>query len=185
MPATLTGKRVAFVATDGVEQVELDQPWEAIQAAGATPELVSLHDGEIQAFQHHDKGATRRVDRTLDQADPGQYDALVLPGGVINGDTVRTDPKAVEFVKQFFTDGKPIGVICHGGWVLADADVVKGRKMTSWPSLQTDLRNAGANWVDERVVTDKGLVSSRKPDDLPAFSAKLVEEIGEGIHRNR
>ena len=181
MPA-IEGKRVAFLATDGVEQVELDRPWQAITEAGGRPELVSLASGDIQAFNHLDKGDTRYVDKVVDDASPDSYDALVLPGGVANGDFVRGDERAVRFVRQFVDAGKPIAVICHGGWVLAEADAVRGRTMTSWPTLKTDLRNAGATWVDQEVVTDNGLVSSRKPDDLDAFCAKAVEEIAEGVH---
>jgi protease I len=181
MPA-IDGKTVAFLATDGVEQVELDQPWQAITEAGGRPELVSLAPGDIQAFNHLDKGDTRHVDKVLDDASTDAYDALVLPGGVANGDFVRGDERAVRFVRGFVDAGKPIAVICHGGWVLAEADAVRGRTMTSWPSLKTDLRNAGATWVDREVVTDNGLVSSRRPDDLDAFCAKAVEEIAEGAH---
>jgi deglycase len=181
MPA-IDGKKVAFLATDGVEQVELDRPWQAVTDAGGQPELLSLSDGEIQAFNHLDKGDRRTVDATVADADPARYDALVLPGGVANGDFVRGDLAAVRFVKSIVDAGKPVAVICHGGWVLAEADVVRGKKMTSWPTLRTDLRNAGAEWVDAEVVTDNGLVSSRKPDDLDAFCAKTVEEIAEGVH---
>lgn len=181
MPA-IDGKTVAFLATDGVEQVELDQPWQAITEAGGRPELVSLAAGDIQAFNHLDKGDTRHVDKAIDDASPDAYDALVLPGGVANGDFVRGDERAVRFVRGFVDAGKPIAVICHGGWVLAEADAVRGRTVTSWPSLKTDLRNAGATWVDREVVTDNGLVSSRKPDDLDAFCVKVVEEIAEGAH---
>lgn len=181
MPA-IDGKRIAFLATDGVEQVELDRPWQAVTDAGGQPELVSLASGDIQAFNHLDKGDKKHVDRSLDDASADSYDALVLPGGVANGDFVRADERAARFVRAFADAGKPISVICHGGWVLIEADVVRGRTMTSWPSLQTDLRNAGAHWVDEEVVVDNGLVSSRKPDDLDAFCAKVVEEIAEGAH---
>ena len=179
---SLSGSKIAFLATDGVEQAELDQPWQAVLAAGATPELISLHGGTIMAFQHLDHGDKRKVDVSIDNVVIEDYDGLVLPGGVINGDAIRADRRAVEFVRDAISSGLPTGVICHGGWVLAEADVARGRQMTSWPSLQTDLRNAGADWVDAEVVVDNGLVSSRKPDDLPAFCDKLLEEIGEGIH---
>jgi protease I len=181
----LTGKRIAFVATDGVEQAELDEPWRAVQEAGAEPELISIKSGEIQAFQHLDKGDTRKVDRLVKDANPDDYDALVLPGGVVNGDVIRMDADAVEFTRAFITAGKPVGSICHGPWTLIEAEAVRGRTVTSWPSLKTDLRNAGATWVDEQVVTDNGIVTSRHPGDLPAFNAKLVEEIAEGVHRSR
>ena len=182
MPASLEGRRIAFLATDGVEQVELTEPWKAVEAAGAKPELISLESGSIQGFQHTDKGDTFPVDRSLDEADPGDYDGLVLPGGVHNPDMLRTDERAVRFVQAFIREGKPAGVICHGPWMLVEADVVRGRTVTSWPSLETDIRNAGGQWVDEEVVVDNGLVTSRKPDDLPAFCAKLVEELAEGRH---
>ena len=182
MPGRLDGKTIAFLATDGVEQVELTKPWDAVRDAGGTPELVSLEDGEIQGFQHLDKGDTFSVDRTAAAADAGAYDGLVLPGGVANPDFLRADDDAVAFVRAFFDAGKPVAAICHGPWTLIDADVVKGRTLTSWPSLQTDLRNAGATWVDEEVVVDNGLVTSRKPDDLKAFCAKMVDEFGEGTH---
>jgi protease I len=176
MAGELDGMRVAVLATDGVEQVELDRPWQALEDAGAEPELVSLESGTITAYDHIDKGDTRKVDLSLSDADPDDYAALVLPGGVINGDFVRADADAVAFVKAFFDAGKPVAAICHAPWVLAEAGVVRGRRMTSWPSLQTDLRNAGATWVDEEVVVDGNLITSRKPDDLDAFSAAIVEE---------
>jgi protease I len=176
MAGELDGMKVAVLATDGVEQVELDRPWQALEEAGAEPELVSLDSGTITAYNHVDKGDTKKVDAVVSSADPDGYAGLVLPGGVINGDFVRADPDAVAFVKAFFDAGKPVAAICHASWVLAEADVVKGRRMTSWPSLQTDLRNAGAEWVDEEVVVDGNLVTSRKPDDLDAFNAAIVEE---------
>ena len=176
MAGELNGMRVAVLATDGVEQVELDRPWQTLEEAGAEPELVSLDAGTITAYDHIDKGDTRKVDAVVSDADPDDYAALVLPGGVINGDFVRADPDAVAFVKAFFDAGKPVAAICHAPWVLAEADVVRGRRMTSWPSLQTDLRNAGADWVDEEVVVDGNLVTSRKPDDLDAFGAAIVEQ---------
>jgi protease I len=177
----LDGKTVAFlVAQEGVEEVELTQPWQAVEEAGGTPELIAPETGEIQSFNHLDKSSTYNVDRTLGEADPDSYDALVLPGGVANPDQLRTDERAIEFIRQIFSSGKPVGVICHGPWTLVEADLVRHRKLTSWPSLQTDIRNAGGKWVDEDVVVDDGLVSSRKPDDLAAFCAKIVEEFAEG-----
>jgi protease I len=176
MAGELDGMKVAVLATDGVEQVELDKPWQALEEAGAEPELVSLEAGTITAYEHIDKGDTKKVDTTVADADPDDYAALVLPGGVINGDFVRADGDAVAFVKAFFDAGKPVAAICHAPWVLAEADVLRGRRMTSWPSLQTDLRNAGATWVDEEVVVDGNLITSRNPDDLDAFGAAIVEE---------
>jgi protease I len=181
----LQGKRVAFLATDMVEQVELVEPWNAVRAEGADVELVSLEEGEIQGFNHYDKAETFKVDRTVEEARPDDYDALVIPGGVGNPDTMRTDENAVQFVRGFFEQGKPVGVICHGPWMLVEAGVVRDRTVTSWASLQTDIRNAGGNWVDEEVVTDQGLVTSRKPDDIPAFNAKIVEEFAEGRHEQQ
>jgi protease I len=182
MPGTLDGKTIAFLATDGVEQVELTEPWKAVKDAGGTPELISLEYGEVQGFNHLDKADTFPVDHTAADADPSRYDGLVLPGGVANPDFLRADRDAVGFVKAFFEAGKPVAAICHGPWTLIDAGVVEGRTVTSWPSLQTDLRNAGATWVDEEVHVDEGLVTSRNPDDLPAFCSKLVEEMAEGVH---
>ena len=168
--------KVAVLATDGVEQAELERPWQALEEAGAEPELVSLESSSITMYQHIDKGDERKVDTTVALADPEEYAALVLPGGVINGDFVRADADAVAFVKAFFEAGKPVAAICHAPWVLAEAGVVRGRRMTSWPSLQTDLRNAGATWVDEEVVVDGNLITSRNPDDLEAFGAAIVDE---------
>jgi protease I len=181
--AQLDGKRIAFFAApEGVEQVELTTPWDRLDQEGATLEMVSTEPGAIQMFHHLDRGDTFTVDRTIDDVDSAEFDGLVLPGGVANPDRARMDPRAVAFVRAFFEAGKPVAAICHGPWTLVEADVVRDRKLTSWPSLQTDIRNAGGNWVDEEVVVDNGLVSSRKPDDLPAFCAKLAEEICEGEH---
>ncbi|MFS0700372.1 type 1 glutamine amidotransferase domain-containing protein [Cellulomonas sp. 179-A 4D5 NHS] len=174
----LTGKTVAFLATDGFEDSELTSPWQAVTEHGATAVLVSSEGGTITGKNGHEA----QVDRTTADAAATDFDALVLPGGVANGDKIRLDEKAVAFVRDVFAQHKPVGVICHGGWILTDADVLRGRTLTSYPSLRTDLTNAGATWVDEEVVVDSGLVSSRVPDDLPAFNAKLVEEIGEGEH---
>jgi protease I len=185
MATELQGKRIAFLATEGVEQLELTEPWKAVREAGGEPELVSLDSGEIQAFEHHEKGGTFRVDKTVQDADPTDYDGLVLPGGVINPDILRTDERAVAFVRQFFEQGKPVGAICHGPWTLVEANIVSGRALTSWPSLKTDIENAGGTWFDREIVVDRGLFTSRKPDDLPAFCAKLVEEFGEGIHEEQ
>jgi protease I len=186
MAGKLDGKRIAFlVAPEGTEQVELTEPWKAVEEAGGKPELISTESGEIQAFNHLDKADTFKVDATASDADASDYDGLVLPGGVANPDFLRTDENAVAFVRAFFEGAKPVGVICHGPWTLVEADVLKGRKITSWPSLRTDIRNAGGNWVDEEVVVDEGLVSSRNPDDLPAFCAKIVEEFCEGEHEGQ
>ena len=183
MADELQGKRIAFaVANEGIEQIELTRPWEAIEDAGAEPELIAPEEGQVQAFNHLDKGDRFDVDRTFSQADASGYDGLVLPGGVANPDILRTVPEAVSFVRAFFESGKPVGVICHGPWTLVEADVVRGRTITSWPSLETDIRNAGGNWVDEEVHVDAGLVSSRRPDDLEAFCDKIVEEFAEGVH---
>ena len=172
----LSNKKVAFLATDMVEQVELTEPWKAVEEAGGQPELVSLEEGEIQGFNHYDKADTFRVDRTVDDVGVDEYDALVLPGGVGNPDTLRANEDAVAFVRDFIESGKPVGVICHGPWTLVEADVVRGRTLTSWPSVQTDIRNAGGTWVDEEVVRDENVTSSRKPDDLPAFCRTIVEQ---------
>jgi protease I len=185
MANELQGKHVAFLFTEGVEQVELTEPLEAVRKAGAEAELISLEKGEVEAWNHFDKGDKFTADKAVSDVDASEYDGLVLPGGVANPDQLRMDKDAVKFVRDFFEQHKPVGVICHGPWMLVEADVVKGRKVTSWPSLQTDLRNAGADWVDEEVVVDNGLVTSRKPDDLPAFCAKVVEEIAEGQHEQQ
>jgi protease I len=188
MSDQLKGKRVAFLmANEGVEQVELTEPLQTVREAGAETDLLAPEAGLIQAFNHLDKGDRFEVDRVIGDADADadEYDALVLPGGVANPDQLRTKVEAVEFVRAFFAAGKPVGVICHGPWTLVEADVVRDRTLTSWPSLRTDLRNAGAEWVDEEVHVDEGLVSSRKPDDLPAFNAKIVEEFAEGVHEGQ
>jgi len=186
MADKLNGKRIAFhVAPEGAEQVELTDPWKAVADAGATPELISTESGEIQAFNHLDKADTFKVDHTVDEVSASDYDGLVLPGGVANPDFLRTNDEAVAFTRGFFEAGKPVGVICHGPWTLVEADVLRGRTITSWPSLETDIKNAGGTWVDEEVVVDEGLVSSRNPDDLPAFCAKIVEEFCEGEHEGQ
>lgn len=182
MKKELNGKVVAILATDGFEQSELLDPRQALDDAGAETVVVSLEEGEIRAWNEEDWGETVEVDQTLADASPDDFDALVLPGGVMNPDKLRMEPDAVKFVQAFFKAGKPVAAICHGPQLLIEAGVVKGRKMTSYPSLKTDLKNAGAKWVDEEVVVDNGLVTSRTPDDLPAFNAKLIEEIGEGKH---
>jgi len=183
MANELQGKKIAFLAADGVEQVELTEPWKAVEQAGGEPELISIKPGKIQGVKHMDKGDTFPVSCTVDQVSSREFDGLVQPGGVANPDKLRMSPKAVEFFRGFFQEGKPVAVICHGPWMLVEADVVRGRTITSWPSLKTDIRNAGGTWVDEEVHTDNGLVTSRKPDDLPAFCKKMVEEFAEGRHR--
>lgn len=183
MADELNGKKIAFLtANEGVEEVELTEPRKAVEAAGAKTELLAPEAGNVQAFNHLDKAETYAAGRAVGDAKAEEFDGLVLPGGVANPDNLRTHPEAVRFVRDFFAAGKPVGVICHGPWTLVEADVVRGRKLTSWPSLRTDLRNAGAEWVDEEVVVDQGLVTSRKPDDLEAFNAKIVEEFEEGKH---
>src|SRR4051794_31234563 len=182
MAEKLKGKKVAIVAADMFEQVELVEPRKALQAAGATTELISIKPGEIQGFNHFDAADKQKVDKTVEEVDASDYDALLIPGGVGNPDQLRGDENMVSFVRDFFEQGKPVAVICHGPWVLIEAGVVRGRTLTSWPTLQTDLRNAGANWVDQQVVTDSGLVTSRKPDDIPAFNEKMIEEFAEGTH---
>lgn len=186
MADELQGKRIAILVATGVEQVELEQPRDAVESAGAQTEVLSIQEGEIQAMNHDiDKGDRIAVDRLVSEASPDEYDGLILPGGTMNADNLRQDEDAVGFVRDFFRTGKPVGVICHGPWTLVEADLVRGRTLTSYPSLRTDIRNAGGNVVDEEVVVDQGLVSSRSPDDLPAFCAKIVEEFAEGKHQVR
>ena len=180
--AQLQGKHVAIIAADMVEQVELVEPRKALEAAGATTALLSIKPGTIQGFNHFDKADEHKVDKLVEEADATDYDALFIPGGVGNPDQLRADENVVQFTRAFFEQGKPVAAICHGPWVLVEAGAVDGRKVTSWPSLQTDIRNAGGNWVDEEVVVDQGLVTSRKPDDIPAFCSKMVEEFAEGVH---
>jgi protease I len=180
MKDDLKGKHVAILATDGFEQSELTVPRDALREVGAQVDVIGLHPGQIQGMEHHEKGKMVDVDRTIDQADAGRYDALVLPGGIANPDTLRTNVQAVSFVRAFFDADKPVAAICHGPWTLIEADVVRGRTVTSWPSLHTDLENAGATWVDQDVVVDHGLVTSRKPDDLPAFCAGMIEAFQAG-----
>ncbi|HWA00453.1 MAG TPA: type 1 glutamine amidotransferase domain-containing protein [Caulobacterales bacterium] len=178
----LAGRKVAVLATDGFEETELTEPLRALKAAGAEADIVSSRAGEIQGVTHSEKSRKVRVDKTLSEVDARTYDALVLPGGVANPDALRLERPAIAFIRRFIEDGKPIAAICHGPWTLIDAGGVRGKRVTSWPSLKCDLKNAGAEWVDEEVVVDSGLVTSRKPDDLPAFCAKMVEEIAEGRH---
>lgn len=182
MAQNLNGKKVAILATDGFEQVELTSPKKALESAGAQTHVVAPQEGTIQGWNHHDKGDEISVDRTLEQVDPNDYDALVLPGGPLNPDQLRTNKDAVQFVKAFFAASKPVAAICHAPWTLIEADTVKGRTVTSWPSLQTDLKNAGAIWVDQEVVVDQGLVTSRNPNDLPAFNQKMIEEFCAAKH---
>lgn len=183
MSEKLKGKKVAFlVANEGIEQVELTEPWKAVKEAGGEPVLIAPEAGEAQALNHLDKGDSFPVDAVVKDATDSDYDGLVLPGGVANPDNLRTDEDAMEFVRSFFEAGKPVAAICHAPWSLIEAGVIDGRRVTSWPSLQTDIRNAGGEWVDEEVVVDKGLVTSRNPGDLEAFNAKVVEEICEGVH---
>jgi protease I len=182
MAGKLQGKKIAILATDGVEQAELTEPRKALEDEGAATELVSLQEGEIQGFNHLDRADKLPVDKTLHEVSPDDYDGVLVPGGVANGDFLRADGGAVAFVAGFARAHKPIASICHGPWVLVEAGIVQGRTVTSWPSLKTDIRNAGGTWVDEEVHVDQGLVTSRKPDDIPAFSAKAVEEFAEGAH---
>jgi protease I len=181
----LKGKRVAVLAADMFERIELEKPCKALDDAGATTEIVSLREGEIQGFDHFEPKGRVKVDRTVEEASAGDYDALLVPGGVGNPDQLRADENAVRFVRDFVEAGKPVAVICHGPWVLVEAGAARGRTLTSWPSLQTDIRNAGGNWVDKEVVVDQGIVTSRKPDDIPAFNEKMIEEFGEGRHERR
>jgi protease I len=185
MAKELVGKRIAFLATDGVEQIELTQPWEAMKEAGADVELLSIHEGSIQGMNHSDKADTFEVDELVADSDVADYDGLVLPGGVVNPDRLRMDSSAVQFVRAFYDSAKPIAAICHGPWTLVEADVVRGLTLTSWPSLKTDIRNAGGDWIDEEVHVDNGVVTSRKPEDLDAFCAKAIEEFAEGKHNRR
>jgi protease I len=186
MANELQGKRVAFLmANEGVEQVEYFEPRKAVEEAGADVDVIATESGQVQGFEHLDKAETWDVDKTTSEARADDYDGVVLPGGVANPDNLRTDKHAVRFLREFFAAGKPVGAICHAPWMLVEADVADGRTVTSYPSVQTDLRNAGGNWVDDEVVVDSGLVTSRKPDDLPAFNAKIVEEFAEGVHEKQ
>ena len=185
MAEQLKGKKIAILATDGFEQVELTEPKKALEQAGAKTEVISPKSGEIKGWKFTDWGDKVKVDKTLDQAKSEDYDALVLPGGVINPDHLRMEPKAVQFVKEFAQSGKPVAAICHGPWTLIEAGIVRGKTITSWPSLKTDLKNAGANWVDEQVVEDGNLITSRKPDDIPAFSRKVIEKVADNKQQLR
>jgi protease I len=182
METKLDGKKVAILVTNGFEEVELTSPKEALEDAGAEIEVVSPAEKRVRSWAKTDWGSKFKVDVPLSEANPADYDALVLPGGVMNPDKLRLEPKAIEFIREFFDAGKPVAAICHGPWTLIDAGVVKGRRMTSYPSIKTDLKNAGVDWVDEEVVVDNGLVTSRRPDDLPAFNRKMIEEFAEGVH---
>ena len=185
MEGRLKGKRVAILVEDGFEQVEMTEPRKALEEAGAQTQLISPVEGQVKGWNHTDWGQTFPVDLPLNNADPKNFDALLLPGGVMNPDKLRMNTQAVQFVKTLFEAGKPIAAICHGPWTLVEADVVRGRTLTSWPSLQTDIRNAGGRWVDQQVVTDNGLVTSRKPDDIPAFNQKMIEEFAEDSHNRQ
>ena len=183
MARKLEGKKVAILATDGFEQVEMTKPREALDEAGAETKIVSLKSGKIQGMHHADKGDKFDVDLTLDEARPEEFDALMIPGGLMNPDSLRSNVDALEFTRHFFREGKPVAAICHGPWVLIDAGVVRGRILTSWPAIKTDVKNAGGKWINEEVVVDNGLVTSRKPDDIPAFNKKMIEEFCEGRHK--
>jgi protease I len=185
MTTPILGKRVAFLATDGVEEVEYTEPRKAVEEAGGTAELISIKEGAIQAVNHMDKAGTYKVERSVRDARAADYDALVLPGGVANPDFLRADPDAVQFVRDFVATGRPVAAICHGPWTLIDAGIAAGKRISWYYSLLAYLKYAGAEWTDEEVVVDNGLVTSRKPDDIPAFSKKLVEEIAEGVHAGR
>lgn len=182
MERKLDGKKVAILVTDGFEQVEMTKPREALDEAGAETKIVSLTPGKIQGMHHADKADKFDVDLTLDEARPEEFDALLIPGGLMNPDALRSNEDALEFTRHFFREGKPVAAICHGPWVLIDAGVVRGRTLTSWPAIKTDVKNAGGKWVNEEVVVDNGLVTSRKPDDIPAFNKKMIEEFCEGRH---
>ena len=182
MARKLDGKKVAILVTDGFEQAELTKPREALDQAGAETKIVSLKSGKIQGMNHADKGDKFDVDQTLDEARPEQFDALMIPGGLMNPDALRSNDDALEFTRHFFREGKPVAAICHGPWVLIDAGIVRGRTLTSWPAIKTDVKNAGGKWINEEVVVDNGLVTSRKPDDIPAFNKKMIEEFCEGRH---
>jgi protease I len=182
MERKLDGKKVAILVTDGFEQVEMTKPREALDEAGAETKIVSLKPGKIQGMHHTDKADKFDVDLTLDEACPEEFDALLIPGGLMNPDALRSNEDALEFTRHFFREGKPVAAICHGPWVLIDAGVVRGRTLTSWPAIKTDVKNAGGKWVNEEVVVDNGLVTSRKPDDIPAFNKKMIEEFCEGRH---
>ena len=182
MARKLDGKKVAILVTDGFEQVELTKPREALDEAGAETKIVSLKSGKIQGINHADKGDKFDVDLTLDEARPDEFDALMIPGGLMNPDALRSNDDALEFTRHFFREGKPVAAICHAPWVLIDAGVARGRKLTSWEHIQTDVKNAGGNWINEEVVVENGFVTSRKPDDIPAFNKKMIEEFCEGRH---
>lgn len=185
MAGQLEGKKIAILATDGVEQSELKEPRRALEEAGAKTELLSIKEGEIKGWNHTGWGESFPVDALIMQVDPQTYDGLLLPGGVMNPDKLRMDEAAISFVRHFMFEAKPVAAICHGPWLLVEADAIDGRTVTSWPSLKTDLTNAGATWVDEEVVVDNGLVTSRMPDDIPAFNKKMIEEMAEGSHKDR